>query len=106
MVENCQKQGLTPYIPRAVGFYPKEQQINRRIAEKFYLEAREMQLTGAGGYREWAYRKAAWALDDLDRSVEDIFSQQRLEGLKTIQGVGESLAKKIAAYIADIKLNA
>jgi DNA repair photolyase len=106
VVENCQKQGLTPYIPRPTGFFPKEQQTNRKIAEKFYLEAREMQLSGAGGYREWAYRKVAWALDDLNRNVVDIFRQSGIEGLKTIQGVGESLAKKIAAYIADINLNA
>ncbi len=106
VAENCQKQGLTPYIPRAVGFYPKEQQINRKIAEKFYLEAREMQLSGAGGYREWAYRKAAWALDDLVRSVEDIFCHKGLEGLKAIQGIGDSLAKKIEACINDKKLGA
>ena len=103
LLGNCQKQGLTPYIPRPITIYPKEQQTNRRIAAKFYLEARELQLSGADNFRVWAYRKAAWALDDLDRNVEDIYHEKGLEGLKTISGVGESLAKKIAAFIVDTK---
>jgi DNA repair photolyase len=100
-VENCQKQGLTPYIPRPITIYPKEQQTNRRIAEKFYLEARELQLSGAGGYREWAYRKAAWALDELGEDVTEIFKKQGVEGLQEIQGIGKSLAGKIATFIED-----
>jgi DNA repair photolyase len=103
VLENCQEQGLTPYIPRPITIYPKEQQTNRKIAEKFYLEARELQFSGADNFRVWAYRKAAWALDDLDRKVEDIYHEKGLEGLKAISGVGESLAKKIVAFIVGTK---
>lgn len=99
VVENCQKQGLTPYIPRPIEIYQKEQQTNRKIAERFYLEARELQLSGADSYREWAYRKAAWALDELDRNVEEIFQEHGTEGLQKIEGIGKSLANKIAAFI-------
>jgi DNA repair photolyase len=106
VLENCQKEGLTPYIPRPITIYPKEQQTNRSVAEKFYLEARELQLSGADNFRAWAYRKAARALDDLDRNVEDIYQEKGLEGLKAISGVGESLAKKIASFIVDTKSTA
>jgi DNA repair photolyase len=101
VVENCQEQELTPYIPRPISIYPKDQQLNRRIAEKFYLEARDLQLTAADSYREWAYRKAAWALDDLEGSVETIFRNEGLDGLQRIPGVGKSLANKIAAHISN-----
>ena len=100
VVENCQKQGLTPYIPRPITIYSIEQQTNYRIAEKFYLEARELQLSGDNNYREWAYRKAAWALDELEVDVVEIFKKQGIEGLKLIEGIGESLAAKIAGYIS------
>ena len=101
VLEKCQKEGLTPYIPRPMTIYPKEQQTNRRIAEKFYLEARELQLSGADNFRVWAYRKAAWALDEVDRDVEEIFQRQGIDGLQEIEGVGRSLATKIVAYIEE-----
>ena len=105
VLENCQKYNLKPYIPRPITIYPKEQQINRRIAEQFYLEARELQLSGANTYREWAYRKAAWALDDLDKDITEIFRKQGIEGLLRIQGIGRSLANKIADLAKTINSN-
>ncbi len=101
VVENCQKQGLTPYISRPITIYPKEQQTNRIIAEKFYLKARELELSGADSFKVWAYRKAAWALDELDRDVEKIYRSQGAEGLREIQGVGKSLANKIVVAIEE-----
>jgi len=95
----CKKYKLTPYIPRPVKFYPAKLQINKKIAEKFYLEARELQLSGEGGYREWTYRKAAWSLDDLEESVEEIFQKRGMESLKQIKGIGESLGKRIAEFL-------
>lgn len=101
VVENCREQGLTSYIPRPTSFYPKELQTNRRIAEKFYLKARELQLCEGDNFRQWAYRKAAWALDDLDKDVEEILKTQGVETLQKIEGVGKSIASKIAVFIEE-----
>ena len=95
VLKYCQKYKLKPYIPRPINFYPEELQINKKIAEKFYLEARELQLSGESGYRQWAYRKAAWALDDLKESVEKIYQNKGTAGLMEIKGIGPSLANKI-----------
>jgi len=47
VLKYCQKYGLTPYIPRPIEIYPKELQINKKIAERFYLESRELQISGS-----------------------------------------------------------
>lgn len=94
-VKYCKKYGLTSYIPRPIKFYPKKVQINKKIAGKFYLKARKLQLSGKEQYKEWSYRKAAWALDDLDKSIGDIFERESFEGLLKIKGIGKSLAGEI-----------
>nr|MDO8099688.1 hypothetical protein [Candidatus Njordarchaeota archaeon] len=91
----CRKYGLSNYIPRPVSHYPKELQVNKEIAAKFYIEARELMMTGQRGYKEWAYKKAAWALDDLKESLREIYRHRGIEGLMQIKGIGEKLAKKI-----------
>ena len=95
----CEKHKLTPYIPRPMQIYPKELQINRKLAEKFYFEARELQFSSQGGYREWAYRKAAWSLDDLGESVEEIFQERGINGIMKIKGIGKRLAKQVQEFL-------
>jgi DNA polymerase/3'-5' exonuclease PolX len=58
--------------------------MNRKIAETFYLESRELQLSGKGGFKEGAYRKAAWSLDHLEENIETIFKTKGLQGLLEI----------------------
>lgn len=99
VLKYCQKYKLLPYIPRPLSYYPEDLQINKKIAEKFYLEARELQLSAQENYREWAYRKAAWALDDLEESVERIYQEKGIDGLLKINGIGKSLARKIEGFL-------
>lgn len=95
----CKKYGLTPYIPRPIKIYPDELQVNKKIAEIFYLKARELQLLGGEVYREWAYRKAAWSLDELEESVKTIFQKQGADGIRRIKGIGRSLAGEIEEFL-------
>jgi len=99
VLKYCEKYGLSSFIPRPVNFYPEELQINKKIAEQFYLEARELQLTGQGSYKEAAYRKAAWALDDLEEGLEKIYRTNGIAGLLEIKGIGKSLAKQIEKFL-------
>jgi len=103
VLKYCEKYGLSSFIPRPVNFYPEELQINKKIAEKFYLEARELQLTGQGSYKEAAYRKAAWALDDLEEGLEKIYRTNGIAGLLEIKGIGRSLAGKIEEFLDSSK---
>jgi len=92
---HAEKCGLTAYIPRPVRIYPQAQQLNRRVAAQFYLDAREMMMTGQTGYRYWAYLKAAWLLDDLKQDGTEIFREQGARGLQALPGIGKSLAQRI-----------
>lgn len=38
-----------------------------------------MELEKGTGYRIWAYRKAAWTVDELDESLAEIYKR---EGMK------------------------
>jgi len=105
VLKYSQQYDLRPYIPRPIKFYPVKLQINKMLAEKFYLEARELHLSGKGGYEEWAYRKAAWSLDDLEESVEDIYRERGIDGILQIKGIGKGLAKKIEEFLKHKAIN-
>ncbi|MEM3388882.1 MAG: hypothetical protein QXI42_02665 [Thermoproteota archaeon] len=100
VVEKCEKHGLTPYIHRPVDIYLEELRVNKRVAEMFYLKARELQLSGGESHREWVYRRAAWSLDELGESIETIFRRQGIEGIMQIKGVGKGLAVQIEEFLS------
>jgi len=54
----------------------KKLHINKIIAEEFYNKARELQLSGKGGYKEWGFRKTAWILDNLDQDIKSIYKKK------------------------------
>lgn len=96
VLKYCQKYKLTSYIPRPINFYPKKLQINKKIAEKFYLKAREIQLSEQNKFKEWAYKKAAWALDNLGENIKEIYQKYKgINGIMEIKGIGQSLAGQI-----------
>jgi DNA repair photolyase len=95
VVKYCKKYNMPNYIPRPITFYPKELQLNKKIAEKFYLKARELQMSGQSGYREFGYRKTAWILDDLKTNLRTIYQKRGIKGLKELQGIGKIRSKEI-----------
>ena len=95
VLKYCDQYKIKNYIPREVSYYPKNLQINKKIAEKFYLKAREMQIAGNMKYREWAYKKAAWNIDDLKEDLDVIYKKEGIKGILKIKGVGEKLAGEI-----------
>jgi DNA repair photolyase len=99
VLKYCQKYDLFHYIPRPISYYPEKTQMNKKIGEKFYLKARELQLSGRGGFKEWAYRKAAWSLDNLEENIETIYQAKGLKGVMEIPDIGDSLAKQIKTFL-------
>lgn len=95
----CKKYNLTNYIPRPINFHPKELQINKKVAAEFYIIARELQLNGKGGYKEWSFRKAGWIVDDLQTSIQSIYDEFGISGLKKIRGIGQKHAKNIEMFL-------
>jgi len=65
--ELCARFGLADRMPRYAGTGPLA--LNKRLAEKLYLAAYDLELAQASLQRVWAYRKAAWAVDDWPESL-------------------------------------
>jgi DNA polymerase (family X) len=71
---------------------------NREIARIFNEIAEYLEMDGIR-FKPYAYQKAAITLENLKDSVEDIYNQGGLKALKSIPGVGESIALKIEEYL-------
>lgn len=72
---------------------------NKRIAETLLLRAYDLALEGAKTYRVWAYRKAGWAIDEIEENIESIYRREGTKGLQGIKGVGKSLATEIEGWL-------
>lgn len=58
-----------------------------------------MELKGEPSHRVWAYRKAAWAIEDTHPDLGLIYRQMGVEGLESIENVGPELAQVVEALL-------
>ncbi|MFH1366517.1 MAG: helix-hairpin-helix domain-containing protein [Patescibacteria group bacterium] len=73
--------------------------INQEIAAVFRLKADKLNMTDKNKYRVISLRKAASALENLDRGVDEIYKHTWLPGLEKIEGIGNRLAHAIEAEL-------
>ncbi|MBI5081608.1 MAG: hypothetical protein HZB17_09945 [Chloroflexi bacterium] len=94
--ELCVKHGVLDRMPRPIRYakFP----LNKRIAEKLLLKVYDLELEQAHTSRVWAYRKAAWAIDELSYSVEGKSEKE----LQEIEGIGASVAQEIEKMIHEL----
>ncbi len=92
--EICEREGVAWRMRRYVAEGPLA--LNKRLAEQLYLKTYDLELQEANSYRIWAYRKAAWALDDLSENAAEILETRGEARLRAALGVGASLATEIA----------
>lgn len=95
--EICLRNGLADRMPRYIA--PGPLAVNRRIAERLFLKSHDLELELAQSRRIWAYRKAAWAVDEWPENISDHYRRYGRSGLRQIPGVGESSADHIAAWL-------
>jgi DNA repair photolyase len=96
--EVCLQHDIPDRMPRPV--LPNDPlATNKRIAEKLFLRAYGLTLGDASGHRVWAYRKAAWAIDEMEQNVVSIHRAEGAEGLQGIKGIGKSLAREIEGWL-------
>jgi DNA repair photolyase len=92
--ELCQQAGIHDRIPRPI--MPGEKRaLNKRIVEELANKTYTLEIEGATPQRIWAYRKAAWAIEDLEQDVRLVHSQMGVKGLESIPNVGPHLAGEI-----------
>ena len=98
--ELCHVHGIADRIPRHIT--PGPLQANKRIAEKLFLRTYDLELDGADSRRIWAYRRAAWTVDEHPDSVMDLYQERGTEGLRSLPGIGQRLAGLIATWLKEM----
>ncbi len=92
--ELCEKHGIKDRMPRPI--IPGDKfATNKRIVEFLADKVYEMELELAPKDRIWAYRKAAWAIEDLPQDIKLIYRTMGLKGIESIENVGEGMGKVI-----------
>ena len=102
--ELCARHGLLDRMPRYIA--PGPLAVNKRIAEQLFLKTYDLELEQANNYRIWAYRKAAWTVDEWPESIAAMYQAEGEEGLRKLPAVGKSLAGEIAQWLQDHGRNA
>jgi hypothetical protein len=97
--ELCGHHGLLDRMPRYIP--PGPMGINKRIAEKLFLRTYDLELEQASDQRIWAYRRAAWTVDELPESIENIFKTQGETGLRALPRIGTRLAGLISRWLQE-----
>jgi len=99
--ELCNRHGLLDRMPRYIA--PGPTAVNRRISERLFLKTYDLELEEANDYRIWAYRKAAWTVDEWPESIVDICQARGQAGLRELPSIGKSLAGEIAQWLQEME---
>ena len=97
--ELCRRHGLLDRMPRYIA--PGPLAINKRIAERLFLKTYDLELEMARSYRIWAYRKAAWTVDEYPDEISQLYEESGEAGLQALPNIGKSLAAEIAGWLSD-----
>jgi len=97
--ELCARYGLKDRMPRYVA--PGPLAVNKRVAERLFLKTYNLELEQAKQYHIWAYRKAAWTMDEWPESIAELYHTRGEGGLRELPGIGKSLAGKIAVWLRE-----
>ena len=96
--EICARYEIADRMPRPI--LPDDPlAANKKIAEKLFLRAYGLTLDEANSYRVWAYRKAAWAIDEMGDDIESIYRRTGRKGLQSVKGVGKTLSTEIEGWL-------
>jgi len=96
--EGCAKYDIPDRMPRPI--IPGDKRaLNRRIVEWLANKVYALELENAPDYRVWSYRKAAWAVEDLEQDIGLIYRTMGLKGLQSIPSIGEKLGREIEVWL-------
>ncbi len=97
--ELCARHGLLDRMPRYIEVGPLA--LNKRIAEKLFLKTYDLELEGASGSRIWAYRRAAWTVDEWPENIGSVYAAGGETALRLMPGIGARLAGLIARWLME-----
>jgi hypothetical protein len=97
--ELCQQHGLLDRMPRYIP--PGPLATNKHIAEKLFLKTYDLELEQASETRIWAYRRAAWTVDELPEDIKGLYQAGGEPALRELPGIGTRLAGLIARWLRE-----
>jgi DNA repair photolyase len=98
--ELCEKYSLSDRLLRPI--IPSDKRaLNKRIVERLANQVYELDIHQAPDHRIWAYRKAAWSIEDLDQDIGLIYRTMGLKGLQNIPNVGQLLGLEIEKMLLE-----
>ncbi|MGH2621335.1 MAG: helix-hairpin-helix domain-containing protein [Anaerolineales bacterium] len=59
----------------------------------------DLELERAASQAVWAFRKAAWAVDELPSRVDDLYRIQGRTGIESVPGIAPQAAEFAAAWL-------
>jgi hypothetical protein len=95
----CGRHGIPDRMRRYVA--PGPLAINKRIAEQLFLKTYDLELEQAAGYRIWAYRKAAWTVDEWPENLAEIAEVGGEAALWELPAIGKSMAAQILRLLQE-----
>ncbi len=96
--ELCEQYGISDRMPRPI--IPGDKRtLNKLIVEALANQTYYMELNSEPQHRVWAYRKAAWAIEDTPQDLGLIYRQMGAKGLESIGNVGPKLAQVVEGLI-------
>jgi len=96
--ESCERHGVRDRIPRPIILGDKRA-INKRVVERLANKCYALDLEGALASKVWAYRKAAWAIEDLEQDVGLLYQTMGRKGLASLESVGPGIAAEIETML-------
>ncbi len=100
--ELCEQHGLSDRMPRPI--IPGDKHtLNKRIVEALAKQLYHMELGNEASQRVWAWRKAAWAIEDMEQDVGLVYRQMGLKGLESIRDVGPRMARVIEQLLTQMQ---
>jgi DNA repair photolyase len=99
--ELCEKYGISDRVPRPI--IPSDKRaLNKRIVEVLAERLYHLELENAPGNRIWPYRKAAWAVEDLEQDIGLVYRTMGLRGLQSIENVGVNMGTVVEKLIREL----
>jgi DNA repair photolyase len=100
--QTCKKYDVPDRMPRPL--IPGEKRVlNKQIVQMLSDKTYNMELDGDPEYRIWSYRKAAWAVEDMEQDIGLVYAQMGRKGLESIPAIGKSISKEIESSILALK---
>jgi len=76
--------------------------LNRRVAERLANQAYGVEIDAGPTNRVWTYRKAAWAIEEMDLDIGLVVRTMGLRGLQAIPDVGTALSSEVEVLVTEL----